>query len=135
MDLSIFLSKVLGLYLVIISFAGLINANRFKALLTQTMENQSLLFVTGFMALIMGILMITSHNIWTYDWRVIITIAGWSAFLKGTLLVVFPQRTILFSSKWLQCKFAYYTTFLFTFVLGGYLCYLGTIHNQPHVFL
>ena len=125
MDLSIFLSKALGIYLMVISVAFIMQERRLKSLILNMMHDSALMFVSGFMALIMGILLIVSHNMWVKDWRVIITIIGWAAFLKGLNIILFPEFLVNLSIKWVQNKVAYYATFFFTFLIGALLIYFG----------
>ncbi len=52
--------------------------------------NASFVFY-GAIALILGLLMILSHNIWDGTWRTIITFAGWAITMKGAMAVLFPK--------------------------------------------
>ena len=33
-----------------------------------------------------------THNVWTADWRVVITILGWLAVITGAIRIVCPQQ-------------------------------------------
>ena len=130
MDISIYLAKVFGLYFLVVGIAGFLNAEKFRSLIIDFSKRSDSLFLSGFIALVLGILLITSHNIWSSDWRVLITILGWMTFLKGTFLLVFPQGMLNFSKRWVECKVAYSFSFLLMILLGGYFCYLGFILNS-----
>jgi hypothetical protein len=125
MELSIFLAKAIGLYYLIISLGMILNGAKIKSLLMEIMNNAALLFVTGFLALIIGILLVTSHNIWVADWRVIITLMGWAALIKGIIRVTSPQLMIETSKKWVQNNVYYYTTMCVVFLIGVFLLYHG----------
>lgn len=125
MNISFFLAQAFGLYFLIIGFGLVINGNRIRPLLNEMMDNPAMLLVSGFIALILGILLVLTHNIWVMDWRVIITIAGWMALIKGGMLIVFPQAMINFSKKWVGCNFTYYATMSFVFLIGIFLTYHG----------
>ncbi|MGV8947815.1 MAG: hypothetical protein ACOH2E_00375 [Candidatus Paracaedibacter sp.] len=129
MDISLFLSKALGLYLVIISVGMLINAHTLKPILGEMLKSPGLMFVTGVIAMIIGVLIVISHNFWTLDWRVIITIIGWASLIKGTIRVVIPQYVNVLDKNWMLSNTSYYTTFIITFLLGVSLCYFGAVHN------
>jgi len=129
MELSIFLAKAIGLYYVIVSLGMILNGARIKGLLMEIMKNQGLLFVTGFFALIIGILLVTSHNIWVADWRVLITLMGWGALMKGVIRVTLPQFMIETSKKWIQNPISYYITMGIVFLIGLFLLYHGYILN------
>jgi len=127
MNASIFLAQALGLYLLIVGFSLIINASRIKPLLIQIIDNPALLFVSGFMALIIGIALVVSHNLWVADWRVLITITAWLAFLKGIVRIVFPQVALSESKKWVENDAAYYTTSVIVIIIGLVLGYHGFI--------
>ncbi len=129
MDISLFLSKALGLYFVIISVGMLINAYTLKPILGEMLQSPGLMFVTGVMAMIVGVLIVISHNVWTLDWRVIITLIGWVSLIKGTIRVVIPQYVDVIDKNWMLSNASYYATFVLTFLLGVFLCYLGAVHN------
>lgn len=129
MELSIFLSKAIGLYYLIISLGMILNGARIKPLLMEIMNNAPLLFVSGFLALIIGILLVTSHNIWVADWRVLITLIGWAALIKGIFTAMIPQLMVETSKKWIQNNISYYTTMCIVFLIGIFLLYHGFIYS------
>jgi hypothetical protein len=38
--------------------------------------------------------MVAIQGVWTADWRIIVTIAGWAALLKGIFILFFPHKTL-----------------------------------------
>jgi VanZ family protein len=36
--------------------------------------------------------MVSFHNLWVADWRVVITIIGWLSILKGAIRILLPGR-------------------------------------------
>jgi len=130
MDVSKFLSKVLGIYLVIIGVAMLVNMHQFASYVSDLVNDKPLMFVSGFFTLILGILMVVSHNIWEWHWRVIISILAWMTLLKGATLIFYPQfidkSTMLFLKN---TNFSYITAII-DFILGALLCYFGFKHKQ-----
>lgn len=129
MDLSIFLAKAIGLYYVFVSIAFLIQKTRLRGLIIDTLNSPAYLLLSGFIALIIGILLVVSHNLWVEDWRVIITIIGWLALLKGMTIILFPQFLVNMSIKWMQNDMAYTLTFLFVLFMGALLLYFGNAHS------
>ena len=91
MDLSKFLAKVMGLYLIIVSAAMLVNVGRFYILIFSLIKDAPLMLVTGYFAVIIGVMLVVSHSIWVWNWRVIITIISWIALLKGMCILICPQ--------------------------------------------
>jgi hypothetical protein len=125
MNVSKFLSKVIGIYLIIISIAMLTNMDQFIHYVSNLINDVPLMFVTGFFTLILGILMVVGHNIWQWNWRILITIIAWLTLLKGASIIFYPQfidkTTILFLKN---INIAYVAAG-FDFVLGILLSYFG----------
>ena len=129
MDISIFLAKAIGLYLLIVGFGLLVNARIIRPMMRELIDNSALSFVSGFVALIVGILLVTVHNIWVADWRVIITIVGWMSLIKGIALVAFTGVILNVSQKWVKNDFAYYLSAALLILLGAFLLYHGYFYH------
>jgi len=82
-------------------------------------------YLSGFMSLFIGYLLVAFHNVWSFDRTVIITIIGWLALLKGFSLLLFP--TSLFSvSKKLTKSDAFQNVFpWYAIVFGIILLFFG----------
>lgn len=132
MDISVFLSKAFGLYLLIVGTGMLINP-KIKLMFEDIMNDPPLVYVTDFIGLILGILMITIHNVWEADWRLIITLIGWLMLIRGTVRIVFPQLGNEIILKWVQCSAAYYTTIVIMLAAGAILYYTGCVHGYMPV--
>ncbi len=55
-------------------------------------KNYLTVFMFGFVALIMGLLIVVSHNIWALDWPVAVTLIGWLVVLKGLVIIFFSGK-------------------------------------------
>ena len=86
-------------------------------------NNQGLLWVTGLVTFVMGTVMLALYNTWSKSWRVLVTIIGWLAVIKGAVLVLFPQVMTLY------VNFLSNTTLtlsgIYAIVLGGLFLFLG----------
>ena len=92
MEQSIFLAKVIGLYLLIVSAAVLLRRKQFIELINEFTANRALVFLSGLFALILGLLIVVSHNVWTADWRAVITVIGWLMLAKGVIRIMLPEK-------------------------------------------
>jgi len=124
MDPSLFLAKVVGLYLLIISIALLNNRANFMRMVDDLVSSPGVTAVSGIVALILGILMVVVHNIWVWDWRVVLTLLAWITLLKGVLRLFVPD-SIERMAKWYHNRAFYYGTGILTLLLGVFLCYHG----------
>jgi len=125
MYISIFLAKVLGLYLVITTLSLLVNRATTKSILTDVVKSPGLLYLSGTIALILGILLISVHNIWVADWRVLITLIAWLSFIKGLFITVFSPSVTKHSKKLLAHPYFLPVSYVVSFLIGAYLCYWG----------
>jgi len=62
-ETSLFLAKVFGLYFVVISLFMLLRKEIFIARITDLLESSASRMVMAFMTLVIGILLIVSHNV------------------------------------------------------------------------
>ena len=93
MDISIFLAKFWGWYLIIFFVVLSFNPKRIKQIFDD-MRDQKFAILAAFLAIIVGLINILLHNIWEADWRLIITVIGWLALLLGLLLLSFPKWVV-----------------------------------------
>ena len=92
MDTSIFLAQFFGWYMIIMGVIILVRGEAFLEELLKEIEDKGFLLLGGYLTLFLGLGMVILHNIWTEDWRVIITILGWLTLLKGILLIAFSKE-------------------------------------------
>ena len=130
MDTSRFLSKVIGIYLLIISVAIMTSLSQFTYYVSELVLDNPLMFVTGFFTLILGIIMVVSHNLWQWNWRIIITLLAWLTLIKGASIIFYPHVIDVLTTLFLQNVTFAYSAVGFDFVLGILLCYCGFRSNQ-----
>jgi hypothetical protein len=91
MELSILISKIISVIYLSAALGVKFNENHYRKISDDIFSNAGLSFLTGFLALIIGFLMVHYHNFWVTDWTVLITIIGWLALIKGVVIIIFPQ--------------------------------------------
>ncbi len=122
-----FLSRLLGLYCILISLAMLIRGQGMADLVTALMHNAPLLFLCGVIALFAGLAMILVHNIWSGGAvPIVVTVIGWGSLIKGILLTFLtPAEAAGFYLGALHYKQFFYVYDAFTMLIGIYLAYGG----------
>jgi hypothetical protein len=109
MDLSIFIAKIYStVFVVLLDFS----------------KNTTGMMIWGFIAFVIGLVIIINHNIWEASWIVIITITGWIALLKGAMMLLLPQSYNKFA-PWFKNKGLIIFAGFFALVFGGVLGYFG----------
>jgi len=77
--------------MVIMGLIILVRGKIFLEELLKLVEERGVLLFGGYLALFLGLGTVVLHNVWTDDWRVIITIFGWLSLVKGILIIGFPK--------------------------------------------
>jgi len=93
MTLSIFLGRVLGLYMIIVGFFYLCRRDYIQKAAEHIFENDSLVIITAVISLIIGLLIVVGHNVWSLNWTVVITILGYLSLIKGLVRLFIPHHT------------------------------------------
>jgi hypothetical protein len=124
MAVSLFFAKLLGVYLLI---AGLVLALRkefFQRALTSFLESSALLFFSGMMSLLFGLLILFAHPVFGFNWRLWITLLGILAVFKGILRLFMTEKEKTWLITFWQGKKIGYAGYLMI-LLGLYLAYHG----------
>jgi hypothetical protein len=70
------------------------NVAAFRIMVGQFLASYALIFLAGLLALVGGLAIVLTHNVWTRDWRVIVTVIGWLALIGGVVRIVVPQLVV-----------------------------------------
>ncbi len=90
---TIFLGRLLGLYLVAISVGMLANRRRTLATLDEMARSGPWMLFSGMVATGAGLAVVLGHNVWSGGaLPVVVTLFGWAALLKGVALLLVPSE-------------------------------------------
>ena len=92
MTTSIFLARLIGPFALALGLALVFQGTGFRAFASEFMASPALIFLSGVITLPAGLAIVLTHNVWTPDWRVVITIVGWLAVVTGAIRMIFPQQ-------------------------------------------
>jgi len=125
METSRFLARLIGPFLVVIGIGLLINGDVYQQMATQFLQNLGLIYVSGLLALVAGLAIVNTHNVWTGDWRTIITILGWAAAIGGAVRIMFPQFVETVGTNMLAQRSLIIGAWVVLLALGAWLCFVG----------
>ena|SRR3989344_5688479 len=123
MDVSVFLAKMIGLYLLIVSILWVVRKHQLQLAGKELISSKGTLAVSAEIRLIVGLVIAIDHSIWTLDWRGLITLLGYLMILSGILRLAFPNHVKKTVSSMLHSGF--WITVIVMFVVGVYLTYCG----------
>ncbi len=104
MPLSILIAKILALTYISAGIGALSGQITFAKMVEDFEKSQALTFMSGFITLVLGALVVQYHNIWVKDWTVLVTVVGWMTLFKGIRLMAFPQSMSFFKSWYKNTK-------------------------------
>ncbi len=124
MELSIALAQILGVYLFVMGASMIIIPDKTRPVMKDFVQSKSMLLFSGYLSILIGMVIIHLHNDWYKDWTLLITLVGWAILINGFFRVFFTDS---FSKKLkhLLTGEKYYWLGWALLVLGAYLGGMG----------
>ena len=91
MELSNFLAQLFGLTIAIFAGVAVLQPRLVRVYMKEFGESALLTLFLGMTGIIGGLAVVLSHNVWVADWRVLVTLFGWAALIKGIVLLASPD--------------------------------------------
>lgn len=130
MDTSLLLARILGISLVVVYGSVLFNQKFFELIWKNFLQQPILLFITGFLSLILGLIVTQIHNVWTADWKGVITFFGWLLLISGMVRILFPSIVLKIHVWLLNSSHSWVNVVAGAlFLVGLYLTYVGFISH------
>lgn len=120
MDVSVFFARFWGSMFMLL---GLMTVGAgFLGRVIKMTEDKAVTVSTGYITFLVGLVTVILHNVWVADWRVVITVLGWSTLIKGMLKIGFPQH-IRTQAQRFKAQQTLWGAVLF--LLGAWLFWMG----------
>jgi uncharacterized membrane protein len=124
-DVQLF--QMLGLAMFSIGAGMLMHPEVLKKLFKNLEHDPAAVYLSGFVSLFLGYVLVTFHNTWHLDRSLIITLVGWAALIKGLSLLLFPTSLFGATRKFISSE-AYRKYFpWYPILFGLVLLYFGFI--------
>jgi putative exporter of polyketide antibiotics len=122
-----FLCRLFGLYCILLAAAMLTHRQASISAVTTLVHQPAMLLLLGVIALLGGLAMVLTHNLWSGGgFVVLVTVIGWLILLKALLFLFLPldsEADLVLNSFRYQQLFPVYMAI--TLVLGALLSYGG----------
>jgi hypothetical protein len=89
-EITIYLARFWGSLFMILGVASIFG--RFLGKVIKFTENKTITISTGYITFLLGLITVVLHSLWVMDWRVTITILGWTTLFKGIEKITLPGR-------------------------------------------
>ena len=125
MELSILLAQVMGIYLILEALLVLTRKKFVVNLIDDLSNHKALMFVTGAMVTILGLLVVLNHNVWNASWQVVPTVIGWLMVVKGVLALFVPKMLLAKGKKVAKNRNLAVLVAIVALLVGAYLVSVG----------
>lgn len=125
MELTLFLSKVFGLYMLIAGIAILLRRRHLMLAIAALVEDRYAQVLTGVISLLFGLLLVNVHNDWSTLPAGIISFLGWAGIVKGGVYLFLPEVKLQKLVRTLTNRTWYMVDGLIAVVAGLYLAGIG----------
>lgn len=125
MELSLFLAKLFGIYLLTMAVLLAVRGEVFARAVEEFFASRALLFLSGVIALVIGIAMAVGHSVWELNWRGVITLVGYLSIAKGVARIGFPEVPPRVAGRLMNSAKSRWLWSGLLALLGGYLTWAG----------
>lgn len=125
METSLSYAKVIGPIMALMGLSLALNRAAFTGMAKEFMKSPALIFLAGFITLLLGLIVVAFHNVWVADWPVIITVLGWVMVASGIVRMNFADRLKKTGEKMLKNDALMIGAALLYIAIGAALTYFG----------
>ncbi len=119
MDITILVSKILGIYLIVAGIFIIFKGKSIPHLLRDFFDHPAVSYLTGIILLFLSSMYLIQFNIWDGTWKTIITVFVWLILIKGLVYIFAPKMLSEIVIKNSKKLFNVYG--VIAFVIGLYL--------------
>ena len=120
--LTLYIARLLGLYLIAISATMLANRRRTLATISEMAGSGAWMLFSGMVATALGLAIVLAHNTWSGGALTIaVTLGGWLALLKGLVLLAVPAPRVAGSYKAMGFERHFHVWFGAVFLVGVWM--------------
>ena len=125
MSTSVFIARLIGPVMLVIGLAVFANPRGFREMAEEFLASRALMFLSGLLIMPAGLAIVLTHNVWTADWRVLITIFGWLNAIGGALRLFGPLFVVKAGHAMLNKPYFTSIAAAIWVVLGSLFCFFG----------
>ena len=128
MGVSLFLAKLLGVYLIIVFILLATRKDDMMIGIKAFIANHALLMFSGSLNLIGGLAILIAHPVWVWEWPVVITLLGLLMVIRGVLHLGYPSICADWGNALIRHKNFWSWFMIIALVIGLFLAANGFMH-------
>ena len=128
MSNSLFLARLIGPVMLVVGLAVFANPRGFRDMAEEFLASRALMFFSGLIIMPVGVAIVLTHNFWTADWRMVITVFGWLCAVGGALRLFGPLFVVKAGHAMLRQPYFTPIAAAIWVVLGLLFCFFGYLH-------
>lgn len=125
MEHTLYLSQVLGLFLIIVGLAIMLRKRYYVPVVGEFIEDRFMRMVMGILELLGGLFLVLAHNDWSTLPASIISAIGWVLIIEGTAYLLVSDRMMSWMIRTFNVRMWYLVGGLLSVALGLYLAFTG----------
>ncbi len=118
------LSQIFGLFMFIVGLAMFARRQYYQDLFKNIQPHEPSIFFASMIALLLGIILVDTHNLWILKPALYVTIMCWLVFISALFWIFIPDRMFLRWKKILTGR-GYYWTEGFLIIWGFIMLFAG----------
>jgi len=128
---SIIIARLIGPLFATIGVGMLANTDTYQQIGQQFLSTYAIIYLSGIIVLLMGLIILNVHNLWTRDWRSVITVAGWIFTIAGVWRIIAPQFVPFVGGAVLGNPGFFTGAGIVLIALGGFITFKGCVSAGP----
>lgn len=125
MTTSILFARFLGPVMLVAAASMLSDRKAIRDIVEDFMDSPATIYLAGVLTLAMGIAVVTFHNFWVADWRIVVTFYGYVAVMSGIFRMAFPTQVKQMGEWMLETPYIIRATAILNLIVGGFLTWKG----------
>ena len=125
MATSILIARLIGPILVVVGLTVLVDPKGLRDMGREFMASRAMIFMSGFLTLLAGLVIVNTHNVWRGGWPVVITLLGWLLVAGGIFRIGFPALVTSLGEAMLARTTLLRVIGVVQVALGGFFIYVG----------
>jgi hypothetical protein len=125
MQKSLIIARLVGPVLSAIGIGMLVNQPSYREMAAQFFGGLPFIYFSGILALVGGLYILNVHNIWTRDWRSLVTAVGWVLTCVGAFRIIAPQFATFVATAIIASAGFFTGLGIFLLAVGGFITFKG----------